>query len=132
MSKNVYIDKLDDMVGEYNNTYHRTIKMKHVDVKDTAYIDFKKEVNEKDPKFKVGDHVRISKYKNIFDEGYMPNWSEEVFVVSKIKNAVPWTYAINGLNREEIIGTFYEKELQKTNQQEFKIEKVIKRKGDKV
>ena len=62
------------MVGEYNNTYHRTIKMKHVDVKDTKYIDFKKEVNEKDPKFKVGDHVRISKYKNIFDKGYMPNW----------------------------------------------------------
>ena len=74
MSKNVYIDKLDIMVGEYNNTYHRTIKMKHVDVKDTTYIDFKKEVNEKDPKFKVGDHVRISNYKNIFDKGYMPNW----------------------------------------------------------
>ena len=74
MSKNVYIDKLDIMVGEHNNTYHRTIKMKHVDVKDTKYIDFKKEVNEKDPKFKVGDHVRISKYKNIFDKGYMPNW----------------------------------------------------------
>ena len=70
----MYIDKLDIMVGEYNNTYHRTIKMKHVDVKDTTYIDFKKEVNEKDPKFKVGDHVRISKYKNIFDKGYMPNW----------------------------------------------------------
>ena len=70
----MYIDKLDIMVGEYNNTYHRTIKMKHVDVKDTKYIDFKKEVNEKDPKFKVGDHVRISKYKNIFDKGYMPNW----------------------------------------------------------
>ena len=74
MSKNVFIDKLDIMVGEYNNTYHKTIKMKHVDVKDTKYIDFKKEVNEKDPKFKVGDHVRISKYKNIFDKGYMPNW----------------------------------------------------------
>ena len=66
VSKNVYIDKLDDIVGEYSNTYHRTIKMKLVDVKDNTYTDFKKEVNDKDPKFKVGDHVRISQYKNIF------------------------------------------------------------------
>ena len=64
--KNVYIDKLDDIVGEYNNTYHRTIKMKPVDVKDNTYIDFEKEVNDKDPKFKVGDHVRIYKYKKTF------------------------------------------------------------------
>ena len=91
-----------------------------------------KEVNDKDPKFKVGNHVRISKHKNIFAKGYTPNWSEEVFVVSKIKNTVPWTYVINDLNGEEIIGTFYEKELQKTNQQEFRIEKVIKKKGDKL
>ena len=110
--KNVYIDKVDDIVGEYNNTYHRTIKMKPVDVKDNTYTDFKKEVNDKDPKFKVGDHVRISKYKNIFPKEYIPNWSEEVFVVSKIKNTVTWTYVINNLNGEEIIGTFYEKELQ--------------------
>ena len=110
--KNVYIDKVDDIVGEYNNTYHRTIKMKPVDVKDNIYIAFKKEVNDKDPKFKVGDHVRISKYKNIFPKEYIPNWSEEVFVVSKIKNTVTWTYVINNLNGEEIIGTFYEKELQ--------------------
>ena len=88
--------------------------MKPVDVKDKTYIDFKKEVNYKDPKFKVGNHVRISKYKNIFAKGYTPNWSE-IFVVSKIKNTVPWTDAINDLNGEEIIGTFYEKELQKTN-----------------
>ena len=132
VSKNVYINKLDDIVGEYYNTYHRKIKMKPADVKDNTYIDFKKEVNDKDPKFKVGDHVRISKYKNIFAKGYTPNWSEEVFVVSKIKNTVPWTYVINDLNGEEIIGTFYEKELQKTNQKEFRIEKVIKRKGDKL
>ena len=66
ISKNVYIDKLDDIVNEYNNTYHRTIKMKPVDVKDNTYIDFKKEVNDKDPKFKIGDHVRISKYKKYF------------------------------------------------------------------
>ena len=136
-SKNVYIDKLDDIVNEYNNTYHRKIKMKPVDVKDNTYIDStelhsKKEVNDKDPKFKVGDCIRISKCKNIFAKGYTPNWSEEIFVVSKIKNTVPWTYIINDLNGEEIIGTFYEKELQKTNQQEFRIEKVIKRKGDKL
>ena len=132
VSKNVYINKLDDIVGEYNNTYHRTIKMKPVDVKDNTYIDFKKEVNDKDPKFKVGNHVKISKYKNIFAKGYTPNWSEEVFVVSKIKNTVPRTYVIHDLNGEEIIGTFYEKELQKTNQKELRIEKVIRRKGDKL
>ena len=129
VSNNVYIDKLDNIVSEYNNTYHRTIKMKPVDVKDNTYIDFKKEVNNKDPNFKVGDHVRISKYKNIFTKGYTPNWSGEVFVVSKIKNTVLWTYVINDLNGEEIIGTFYEKELQKTNQNEWRIEKIIKRKG---
>ena len=130
--KNVYINKLDDIVGEYNNTYHRTIKMKPTDVKDNTYIDFKKEFNDKDPKFKVGDHVRISKYKNIFAKEYTPNWSEEVFVISKIQNAVPWTYFVNDLNGEEIIGTFYEMELQKTNQKEFRIQKIIKRKGDKL
>ena len=128
VSKNVYIDKLDDIVNEYN----RTIKMKPVDVRDDTYIDFKKEVNDKDPKVKVGDHVRISKYKNYFAKGYTTNWSEEVFVISKIENIVPWTYVINDLNGEEIIGTFYEKELQKTNQQTFRIEKVIKKKGDKL
>ena len=106
--------------------------MKPVDVKDNTYIDFEKEVNDKDLKFKVRDHVRISKYKNIFAKGYTPNWSEEVFVIKKVKNTVPWTYVINDLNGEEIIGTFYEKELQKTNQQEFRIEKVIKKKGEKL
>ena len=126
ISKNVYIDKLDDIVYEYNNTYHTTIKMKPTDVKDNTYINADKEINNKDPKFKVGDHVRISKYKNIFAKGYMPNWSEEVFVVKKVKNTVPWTYVINDLNGEEITGTFYEKELQKTNQEDFRIEKVIR------
>ena len=132
ISKNVYIDKLDDIVNQCNNTYHRTITMKLVDVKDNTYIDFKKEVNDKDPKFKVGDNVRISKHKNIFAKGYTRNWSEEIFVITKIKNTVPWTYVINDLNGEEIIGTFYEKELQKTNQKEFRIEKVLKKKGDKL
>ena len=114
ISKNVYIDKLDDIVDEYNNTYHR------------------KEVNNKDPKFKIVDHVRISKYENIFAKGYIPNLPEEVFIISKIKNTAPWTYIINDLNGEEIIGTFCEKELQKTNQKEFRIEKVLKKKGNKL
>ena len=132
MSKNVYIDKLDDIVDEFNNTYHTTIKMKPIDVKDNTYINADKEINNKDPKFKVGDHVRISKYKNIFGKEYMPNWSEEEFVIKNVKNTVPWTYVINGLNGGEITGTFYEKELQKTNQEEFRIEKLIRRKGDKL
>ena len=106
--------------------------MKPVDVKDNTYIDFEKEVNDKDPKFKVGDRVRISKYKNIFDKGYTSNWFEEVSVIKNVKNTIPWIYVINDLNGEEIIGTFYKKELQKTNQKEFKIEKIIKRKGDKL
>ena len=108
-------------------THHRTIKMKPVNVRDDTYVDFKKEINDKVPKFKVGDDVRISKYKNIFAKGYTSNWSEEVFVISKIKNTVPWTYVINDLNGEKIIGTFYKKELEETNQKEFRIEKVIKR-----
>ena len=117
ISKNVYINKLDDIVNEYNNTYHRTIKMKPIDAKDNTYININKEVNDKDPKFKVGDHVRISKCKNIFAKGYTPNWSEEVFVIKEIKNTVPWTTVINDLNGKEIIESFYEKELQKTNQE---------------
>ena len=132
ISKNVYIDQLDDVLNEYNNTYHTTIKMKPIDVKDNTYINTDKEINNKDPKFKVGDHVRISKYENIFAKGYTPNWSEEVFFMIKVKNTVPWTYGINDLNGEEITGTFYKTELQKTNQEEFRIEKVIKRKGDKI
>ena len=83
LSKNVYIDKLDDIIKNYNNTYHTSIKRKPVDVKDNTYIGFKKEVNDKNHKFKVGDHVRISKYKNIFAKGYMPNWSEEIFIIKK-------------------------------------------------
>ena len=124
----MYIDKLDDIVNEYNNTYHTTIKMKPIDVKDNTYINTDKETNDKDPKFKVGDRVRISKYKNIF----APNWSEEVFVIKKVRNTVPWTYVIKDVTGEEITGTFYEKANQKTNREEFRIEKVVKRKGDKI
>ena len=132
ISKNVYFDVLDDIVNKYSNTVHRTIKMKPIDVTSDSYAEYNEDSNKKDPKFKVGDHVRISKYKNIFAKGYAPNWSEEVFVVSKIKNTVPWTYVISDVNGEEITGTFYEKELQKANQEKFRIEKVLKRKGDKL
>ena len=89
ISKNVYIDKLDDIVKKYNNTYHISIEIKPVDVKDNIYIDFKREVNDKYPKFRIGDHVRISKYKNIFAKAYTPNCSEEIFVIRKVKNTVP-------------------------------------------
>ena len=103
--------------------------MKPTDVKSNTYIDSSKEINNKDPKFKIGDIVRISKYKNILAKGYTPNWSE-VFVSKKVKNTVEWTYVINDLNREEILRN--EKELQKTNKKEFRIEKVIKSKVDKL
>ena len=85
ISKNVYIDKLDNILKKYNNTYHTSMKMKPVDVKDNTYIGFKKEVNDKNHKFRVGDHVITSKYKNIFAKGYMPNWSEEIFIIKKTK-----------------------------------------------
>ena len=119
VSKNVYLDKIDDIVSEDDNTYHRTIKMKPVDGKDNTYVDSNKEINDKDPKFKIGNHVRISKYKNIFAKGYTPNRSEEVFVISHIKKTFPWTSVVNDLNGEEITGKFYEKELQKTNQKKI-------------
>ena len=122
ISKNVYFDVLSDIVDEYNNTYHKTIKMKPIDVKIDSFPEYNEESNEKDAKFKAGDHVTISKYKNIFAKGYAPNWSEEMFVVKKVKNTVPWTYVISDLNGEEIVGSFCEKELQKTNQKEFRME----------
>ena len=106
--------------------------MTPIDVKDNIYIDFGKEVNDKDPTFKVGDHVRISKYKNIFAKGYTPNWSEEVFITKKIRNTIPWTHVINDLNGQDIFRIFYEKELQKIDQQEFRTEKVIRKKGYKL
>ena len=106
--------------------------MKPIDVTGDSHAEYNENSNEKDPKFKVGDHVRISKYKNIFSKGYTPNWSEEVFVVSKTKNTAPWTYVISDLNGEFITESFYEKELQKTSQEKFRIEKVLKRKGDKL
>ena len=109
VSRNVYFDVLNDIVDGYNNTYHRTIKMKPIDVGDDSFAEYNEESNEKDPKFKIGDHVRISKYKNIFAKGCTPNWSEKKFIVKKVKNTVPWTYVISDLNGEEIVGSFYEK-----------------------
>ena len=132
ISKNIYFNVLDDIVNKYNNTVHRTIKMKPIDVTADSYAEYKEDANKKNPKFKVGDYVTISKNKNIFAKGYSPNLSEEVFVASKIKNIVPWTYVFSDLNGEEITGSFYEKEFQKSSQEKFKIEKVIKRKGDKL
>ena len=85
VSKNEYIDKLDDTVNEHNNINHRTITMKPIDVQDNTHIDIEKKVNDRDPKFKFGDHVRISKYKNIFAKGYTPNWSEGVFVIKAVE-----------------------------------------------
>ena len=111
------------IVNKYNNTVHRTIKMKPIDVTGDSYVEYSEDFNKKGLKFKVNDHVRISKYKNIFAKGYVPKWSEEVFIVNEIKNTVPWTYTISALNSEKVIGTFFEKELQKTNQKEFRIEK---------
>ena len=112
----MYTEKLDDIAHKYNNTYHSTIKMNPVDVKSSTYIDFK-----------IDDHLRISKYKNIFVKGYTPNWSEQDFVIEKLENTVPWTYFISNLNGEEI-----ENELQKTNQKELRVEKEVARKGDKL
>ena len=99
ISKNVYFDVLDDIIitiinNKYNNmltntiTVHRTIKMKPIDVTGDSYVEYNKDFNKKDPKFKIGDHVRTLKYKNSFAKGYTPNWSEEVFVISNIKNIV--------------------------------------------
>ena len=96
--------------------------MKPIDVENDSFAEYNEQSNEKDPKFKVGHHVRISKFKNIFAKGYTPNWSDEIFIVKKIKNAVSWTYIISDLNGEEIVGSFYEKELQRTNQKEFRID----------
>ena len=137
ISKNVYIDKLADIVNKYNNTYHSTIKMKPVDVESNKYIDSSKKIYNKDCKYKIGDIVSMSKYKNIFAKGSVSNWSEEVFVIKKVKNVVPWTHVINDLTGK-LLELFTKKNgknnnnKKKTNQREFRIEKVIKRRGDKL
>ena len=112
--KNVYYDVLDDVVNKYNNTKHSTINMKPIDVGDNkrVYID---EHNEKDSRFKVGDRVRISKFKNTFAKGYTTNSSKEIFIADKVNDTVPYTYNLKDLNDEEIIGGFYGQELKKLN-----------------
>ena len=132
VSKNVYFHVLDDIVNKYNKTVYRTIKMKPLDVTSDSYAEYNEDSNETKSKFRAGDHARISKYKNIFAEEYTQNWSEEVLIITKIKDTVPWTYVISDLNGENIAGSFYEKEFQNTNQKEFGIEKVLERKCDKL
>ena len=124
LSKNAYFD-CQTILSINTITAHRTIKMKPVNVTSDSYLEQSEYSNKKEPRFRVGDRVRISKYKKIFANEYSQNWSEEVFVVSKIKNTVPWTYAISDLNGEPIARSFYEKEFQKTSQEKFIIEKVI-------
>ena len=116
ISKNVYVDVLNDIVNKYNNTVHKAVKIKPTEVTGDYYAKQNEESNKKNPKFKVGDHVRISKYKDILAKGYTPNWTKEDFIVKKFKNAVSWTYVISDIDNEEILGSFYEKELQKTDQ----------------
>ena len=114
--------------------------MKPIDVKSDCYTEYNVDSNAKNAKFKIGDHVRISNYKNIFAKGYAPNWSAEVFVIKRAKITVPpdmWSYSltitnISGLSGEEIDGIFYEKELQKTNQTDLRIEKAIKKESDEL
>ena len=105
VSKNVYIDKLEEMVNKYNNTYHSIMTMKTFDVRSSTYSNSSKDINEKDPKFKFADIVRLSIYKNIFVKGYTLNWLEEVILIKDVKNTVAWAYVINDLNGEEIVGT---------------------------
>ena len=112
ISKNVYFDVWDDIVNKYNTLFIE-LKTKPIEVTDDYYAEYNENSNKKDPKFKVGDNARISKYKNIFAKGYTPNWSEKVFVINKIKNTVSWTYVINDLNGEEITGSFYKKKCKK-------------------
>ena len=109
----MYIEKLDDLIDRYNNKYHRTINVKPTDVELSTYIDFDVENNDKDHKLKVGDHGTISKYKNIFAKGYVHS---KLVRRNFCTNTVPWTYVISDLKGEHIVETFYEKELQKTNQ----------------
>ena len=106
--------------------------MESAHVRSSTNTDSSKEINDKDPKFKIGDIVRISKCKNIFAKDYVPNWFETVFVIKKVKSTVFWTYIFSDVKGEGIVGTFFEKKLQKTIKKEFRVEKTIKRKGDKL
>ena len=119
----MYIDKLDNIVNKYNNRYHSTIKMKPVDVKSSTYFDSSKEINDEDPKFKIGDIVRISKYKNIFAKADLPNWSEEVFVIKKVKNTVPWTCVLRILNAKKKLEHFTKRNCKKQIKKSLELKK---------
>ena len=126
--KNVYFDILNDIVNKYNNTVHRTMKMKPIDVTTHPYPEYNEDSNEKNPKLKFGDRVRISKYKNIFAKGCTQNSSDEVFIITRIKDTVPWTYWLVNWMVNQLLEVFMKKGLQKTSQEKFRIEKVIKKK----
>ena len=134
-----YIDILPDLVEDYNNTVHSSVKMSPIEASKkeneltvwrNLYPDRLK-INDLRPKFSVGDEVRISKKKTTFEKGSTTRWTEEIFTITRIQNTNPITYKVADLNGEEIKGTFYEPELQKTNQQIFRIEKVIEKRKDK-
>jgi len=133
-----YIDILGEMVSNYNNTRHSSIKMTpskaslKINEKTVWMNLYGDEITEPiKPKFSVGDKVRITKKKNIFEKGYTPRWSEETFTISSVQYTDPVTYKIIDYNGEEIVGTFYEQELQKTTQEIYRIEKVIRKHGKK-
>ena len=134
-STNIYIDVLPDLIKEYNNTRHSSIKMMPVQAskKENELTVWRNlypehlEIHDINPKFSVGDTVRISKKKKTFEKGYTTRWTEEIFTIVEVKRTSPVTYKIADLNGEEIQGTFYKSELQKISQETFRIEKVIKR-----
>jgi phosphoenolpyruvate synthase/pyruvate phosphate dikinase len=126
------------MVHKYNNTKHSSIKMTPTAASDRNNesrvffnINGVRSHIEYHPKFSIGDKVRITKKKTTFEKGYTPRWTEEIFTVSAIQYTDPITYKITDMNGEEIQGTFYEQELQKTTQEIFRIEKVIRKLGKK-
>ena len=132
---NKYIDVLPDLVTNYNNTVHSSTKLTPRDasmkknkltVWRNLYPDRYK-INRQNPKFSVGDRVRITKKKKVFEKGYTTRWTEEIFIIKEIRETNPITYKLKDLQEEEIKGTFYESELQKTEQQIYRIEKVIKK-----
>ena len=133
LKENIYwhLISISKNVFNYNNKYHRTIKMKPVDVNSSTYTDFNKQNSKENLELEVDDHVRILKFKPFLSKVYVPNLSEEGFVIKNVKNTVPWTYVIRDLYNEKMFGPFQEKELQKANQKELRGEKVIKTKDNK-
>jgi len=130
-STNKYVNIISDLVNNYNNAVHSSIKMTPSEASKKK-VNVAREIDiNSSPKYKVGDRVRISKKKGTFEKGYTPRWTEETFTVSEVKHTVPVTYKISDYSNSEIQGTFYEPELQKTEQETYRIEKVIRKKGDK-